>query len=167
MGEQSSSANLADFFGDIIEEAGIGDIAKEVGLPFGGSRSGESDSNAFASMMGGESSSQGAYGDTGAMGIPYAAAFSASNAARSRRGSRFYTYCRFCKGKRARIHIHAAHLSSALPRATLGCMCVCFTWQRRHDGRRQFAAARINAGNGHCRAFCTSGARGHTGSRRR
>ena len=103
MGEQSSSANLADFFGDIIEEAGIGDIAKEVGLPFGGSRSGESDSNAFASMMGGESSSQGAYGDTGAMGIPYAAAFSASNAARSRRGSRFYTYCRFCKG-----NVHAS-----------------------------------------------------------
>lgn len=64
----SSASDLENFFGEIIEESGLSDIAKEVGLLSGSARMTQSDGGAFA-MMGGDSSSQGGFGDSGSMGM--------------------------------------------------------------------------------------------------
>jgi len=54
---------MADFFGDVIEEAGLGDIANEVGISLGPRVSGNSDAmNAMNAMMEGNAYSTGGMG---------------------------------------------------------------------------------------------------------
>lgn len=66
MGEQNS-ASLA-FFNDVIDEAGFSEIASEV-FSFQDGTNG--DSNQL--LMGGESSSQGGFGESGSLAMSYAA----------------------------------------------------------------------------------------------